>query len=327
MRQPDSKKRGFTLIELLVVIAIIAVLIALLLPAVQQAREAARRSQCKNNLKQMGLALHNYHDVYNKLPIGSRGQREWGVWDWSNWRLSILPYMDQSVLFNRINPNGALSGNDKYASGSIDNSFLMGLLVSVYRCPSSALPSFKDGGVPLHDYIGISGAAPLEAPLNVGYYGCSYGGYMSDKGMLVVNRSVGLRDCTDGLSNTLVVSEQSGPIAGEDVRNANQHGGWAGASGLNRPWAECPEGDNGGVSGDGLWSVGVTTIRYAINPPSKGSGTNNSFEANTALTSYHTGGTHTLLGDGSVRFLSQNMAMLTLKYLAHREDGRPLGEF
>ena len=97
MSQIPRRKRGFTLIELLVVIAIIAILIALLLPAVQQAREAARRSQCKNNMKQIGLALHNYHDVFTTFPIGglknSRGP---------NWRVGLLPYMDQAPAYNQV---------------------------------------------------------------------------------------------------------------------------------------------------------------------------------------------------------------------------------
>ena len=99
-----TMKRGFTLIELLVVIAIIAILIALLLPAVQQAREAARRSQCKNNMKQIGLALHNYHDVYNTFPPGYVGQTDvsilagYGLWSWS---ALILPYIDQAPLYNQ----------------------------------------------------------------------------------------------------------------------------------------------------------------------------------------------------------------------------------
>src|SRR5450432_1678919 len=95
------KLSGFTLIELLVVIAIIAVLIALLLPAVQQAREAARRTQCKNNLKQMGLGLHNYHDTYNMFPPGALtagGDNLWGM----SWYIRILPNIDQSVVFNQL---------------------------------------------------------------------------------------------------------------------------------------------------------------------------------------------------------------------------------
>ena len=104
-----KKKKGFTLIELLVVIAIIAILIALLLPAVQQAREAARRTQCKNNLKQVGLALHNYHDVALSFPIGSNasntnsnGDGHWGV----SWWARILPYADQAPLYNTLQFEG-----------------------------------------------------------------------------------------------------------------------------------------------------------------------------------------------------------------------------
>src|SRR6201986_212949 len=98
MKTP-RRRPGFTLIELLVVIAIIAILVALLLPAVQQAREAARRSQCQNNLKQMGLALHNYHDVYQLFPYGCTAQCSWGI----SFFVSILPYIDQSNVYNQIN--------------------------------------------------------------------------------------------------------------------------------------------------------------------------------------------------------------------------------
>jgi len=102
-----KRKRGFTLIELLVVIAIIAILIALLLPAVQQAREAARRSQCKNNLKQIGLALHNYHDNFRMFPPGDVRRLYGGVSSWTTsmigWIPRILPFLDQAVIYNQIN--------------------------------------------------------------------------------------------------------------------------------------------------------------------------------------------------------------------------------
>ncbi len=99
MKFQKQRQRGFTLIELLVVIAIIAILIALLLPAVQQAREAARRTQCKNNLKQIGLSLHNYHDVYNSFPNGtvSTSAGNWGI----SWWARVLPYVDQAPLYNQ----------------------------------------------------------------------------------------------------------------------------------------------------------------------------------------------------------------------------------
>src|SRR4051794_7951368 len=107
---PQKKNRGFTLIELLVVIAIIAVLIALLLPAVQQAREAARRTQCKNNLKQIGLALANYESTFTSFPparIGRYANGISGTWDdgWASWAVMILPYLEQSNLYNQYNVN------------------------------------------------------------------------------------------------------------------------------------------------------------------------------------------------------------------------------
>src|SRR5579859_1475499 len=100
--QKRKWRRAFTLIEVLVVIAIIAVLVDLLLPAVQQAREAARRSQCKNNLKQYGLALHNYHEAYKMFPPGGDAQ-SWGNSNWLNWQAKILPFIDQGPLYNQIN--------------------------------------------------------------------------------------------------------------------------------------------------------------------------------------------------------------------------------
>ena len=104
----SMKRRGFTLIELLVVIAIIAILIALLLPAVQQAREAARRTQCKNNLKQIGLAMHNYHDTFLKFPSGGSGNSQY--WGHSQW-VSILPFADQAPLYNQWNFNQPSEGD------------------------------------------------------------------------------------------------------------------------------------------------------------------------------------------------------------------------
>jgi len=318
-----SARRGFTLIELLVVIAIIAVLIALLLPAVQQAREAARRSQCKNNLKQMGLALHNYHDVFNAFPIGSRGQTIWGVWDWSNWKMSILPYMDQAPLFNRINPDGALSSYEGYIDSGrgIDNTFLLNHVVPTYYCPSSALPRFLANGGPIHEYVGIAGSSELAAA-NDGYYDCGHG-WLSMKGLLVVNQSTNLRDCTDGSSNTLMVSEQSKLVADADIRsNHTDRGGWVGASTVGFLPSICSP----SVFQD-LWNIGLTTIRWTINPRSVGNGAIAGWQSNTPLTSSHTGGVHGLLGDGSVRFISENINMDTLKFLARRDDGQVLSEF
>src|SRR3954466_15697046 len=124
MRSAARGRRGFTLIELLVVIAIIGVLIALLLPAVQQAREAARRSQCLNNLKQIGLALHNYHDAFNVLPPGARRSRDGAntIEAWGSWSIHsmLLPYLDQTATADLLNYDANSYRNDGTCNGYVN---------------------------------------------------------------------------------------------------------------------------------------------------------------------------------------------------------------
>src|SRR5262245_9701534 len=145
-----TRRGAFTLIELLVVIAIIAVLIALLLPAVQQAREAARRSQCKNNLKQYGIALHNYHDAYSTFPIGGTGT--WGTNDSLGWHARFLPFIDQAALYNQINWNMPVGWTQpaptlwagphtSFLSVTVAGTQMRGVLPpSVFVCPSDSHP-------------------------------------------------------------------------------------------------------------------------------------------------------------------------------------------
>ncbi|MEQ8854804.1 DUF1559 domain-containing protein [Gimesia sp.] len=325
-----STRRGFTLIELLVVIAIIAILIALLLPAVQQAREAARRSTCKNNMKQIGLALHNYHDVYSTFPVGALpGNRP-------NWRVGILPAIDQAPLFNQLSISGhwasgcnSSSSYGQQATGT--NLVLVGLKIPVFQCPSNPLDPNNPSGsmcnydkLQCHDYVGISGATPDPAPTprtNVCSTGASYGVYCNN-GILVPGKNYRFRDITDGASNTMIVGEQSGSVGTNDWRT-NYHGGWRG-------WSS---------SGDvatrtGAHHVGgVTTIAFQINAKSGQSGgntvprSNSAYSGNTVLNSHHTGGIHMLLADGGVRFISENIDFLTLRQLCARDDGQVVGEF
>lgn len=330
MHRPRT--RGFTLIELLVVIAIIAVLIALLLPAVQQAREAARRSQCKNNMKQLGLATHNYHDTFNKFPMGQRGPTTQ-----PNWKVGILPYLDQAPLFTKL---GFGSSDSFWAGASGANTVLRGVKVTIYNCPSSPLPDddsvsqYTSGQtMQIMDYIGIAGAYPdpnNRVCTSVGQSGTSastYGGYWSNAGLLLMNEGKGLRDVIDGVSNTIIIAENSGSVGGKDLRTG-YYTGWSGCTcrgPLPIDLTNCPHPTSGATD---AWGAGVTTIRYAPNTANNAlAGGRYVYDGNTILNSYHTGGIHALLGDGAVRFISDNIQLLTLQKLAVRDDGSVIGEF
>lgn len=326
-------RSGFTLIELLVVIAIIAVLIALLLPAVQQAREAARRSQCKNNMKQIGLALHNYHDAFNAFPIGELDRMR------GNWRVRILPYYDQAPLYNKLTfDTGAFN------SGSGMLAILQGTIVPGLNCPSSTMPINGTGsGNPnantlnsqLHDYTGIMGAGPDPASrTGVCVTNSNWGAIGCLNGMLRVNQDSKSRDATDGMSNTFIVGEQSGDVAGTD-RRANYWGGWAGTYwGMDGNLIGAPITSQASTT---YWiGSGCTTLRYPPNADQgktaatycvSGSGCAGTYMYNTPLSSFHEGGVHALMADGAVRFVSENINIQTYLALGSKDDGIVIGEF
>jgi prepilin-type N-terminal cleavage/methylation domain-containing protein len=328
-------RRGFTLIELLVVIAIIAILIALLLPAVQQAREAARRSTCKNNMKQIGLALHNYHDALRVFPMGV------GAHGKPNWRVFILPYLDQAPLYNQLSINGAgfyahspapPSGQTSPA-GFSGNTILRDLALPVYNCPSSVNQNFANASnlsyqsMTVH-YVGISGATPDPAGRSnvcTGDFNNASSNYCKN-GLMLAFESARIRDCTDGTSNTVIVAEQSGRVNNRDI-SANALGAWHGIA--NNPW-------NAGTpfpftsAPGGTYPAGITTVRYSPNSfrtsgaPSPAA---SHYSFNTVLNSMHVGGIHALLADGSVRFISDNLNFTTLTQLCAKDDGQVVGEF
>ncbi len=324
--------------ELLVVIANIAILIALLLPAVQQAREAARRTQCKNHLKQIGLALHNYHDVYSCFPIGARqgnitgpGSASLVSYKWSqgtNWRAAILAQIDQAPLFNRLNFGGDSFSGASYVPIST-NVVLSKQMIPFYVCPSSTVEPFIPGNSPVYfdnntnpmliiQYVGISGAYPdpggRAAECNPGNYGIScHNGIFRP-----FHRSL-IRDVTDGTSNVIAVSEQSGLVGGYNV-SANYGGGWAG---LSHPYPA-----NTASNLADYFYAGITAVRDMPNAKTTVAGSSSTpYENNTLLNSFHTGGIHALLADGTVRFISDNINFPTFQRLCSMNDGQPVGEF
>ncbi len=319
---PSSRfrRRGFTLIELLVVIAIIAILIALLLPAVQQAREAARRSSCKSNLKQMGLALQNYHDVHSCFPLGTFSlftTNDIANHNGTNWRTMVLPMLEQSALYESLSfTAGASFQGNNYSGG---NEILSGLSVSVFLCPSSALDPFDNSGTSNnsqrglnHHYVGIQGAAQPPGP-DTGYRDCGHG-FSCNNGLLAPNEVFRIRDVTDGTSNTMIVAEQSGEVNGKNL-TANYYGGWYGARRNETVGPGCTD----------LWQAGTTCVRLAINSDTEQVGASETkFRNNTILNSFHTGGIQVVLADGSVRFVSENVDFNEFKKLAVRNDGQPL---
>ena len=328
------RRRGFTLVELLVVIAIIGVLVALLLPAVQAAREAARRSQCANNLKQIGLAMHNYHDTLRTLPTGytndwglaenysgqqyahhtdSPPQRHMASWSWSAY---VAPYMELS------SQHDVLGVTRRHAALALADPAVQELMqnpVSVLRCPSDAGPRLNPWGearpmdvngdrhnVALTNYVGVShGRSSLD--IDNRQRNCT--------GVLFVDSEINFRDVSDGTSNVLMAGERAWDTYHARC-NRRQTNGAAipfviGTSNLlnhrNRGTALAV-----GVAGNG------------INWPSPNADCGNLWEVKSGFYSHHPGGAMFVFVDGSVHFLSETLDLTTFRRLADRQDGNPV---
>ncbi|MCE9567831.1 MAG: DUF1559 domain-containing protein [Planctomycetes bacterium] len=325
---PSPQRRGFTLIELLVVIAIIAILIGLLLPAVQKVREAASRMKCQNNLKQIGIAMHSFHDANSKLPLGNRAGPSYGY----NWRLFILPYLEQSALY--------LKFDQTQSSWSAAMAPADGAVIPNYRCPSTTLPQYSVTlmtykTVQRVTYVGISGATPdtftgssfvesRQTP-GAGTTSCCTGGWISGGGVLVPNNAIKLTDISDGTSNTMAVSEQSDFLTQVDGTKVDWQTGWHGwliaTSQTGIPGPSFASGDSR--------TFGLVSVRYQINQKNGwpnggdcgGRGVCPNFGSNVPLTSTHPGGVNAVFCDGSVRFLSDSTPLLTLAAISTRDDG------
>jgi len=319
-------RSAFTLIELLVVIAIIAILIGMLLPAVQKVREAANKSKCQNNLKQIGLGLLNYESAYKVFPKGcSRSDGDSSSWG-SSWKVYLLPYIEQDNIYASWQHTGSSGYTNANNMGLINN-----LTIPTYRCPSSDLPDLhpvSNGGSPAFKlmftcYVGVAGSTLDSATITTD---TAANGIVSGSGILFPNSVVAMLAITDGTSNTLLVGEQSAHLrdttgkphpSSYGARTSAGPHGWA--MGCTNDAALPPTWQNAGDNR----SFNCTTVRYQINQriDVDSAGVKENTGANFPFTSKHTGGANFVFADGSVRFLTNTLPLATLQRIASKDDG------
>ena len=308
LRTPRA--HGFTLIELLVVIAIIATLVAILLPAVQQAREAARRSSCKNNLKQIALAMHNYHDTYRTFPPGyvSRINANFSTTNWcintaagneysrAPWTVHILPYIEQSALYDSLDVNLEFATGNGAPVANILNKLQPN---AAYQCPSDVFPQEATRGLGFSYRANGGGGVPTS-------FSCknSSGGgnrYFFINGIFHHNSKINFRDVTDGLTNTFLLGECHVKVVDITWASSAKHAAQA---------------------------MPYVITHFVLQPNTPQASLANDAETMTnRFSSPHKGGVQMAMCDGSVQFIGENIDLTLGRTLSTRADGLPVGGF
>ena len=327
----NRRPRGFTLVELLVVIAIIGILIGMLLPAVQQVREAARRIECGNKIRQIGLACHNYESSFMTFPpggtnlaapFGSGAATPGG----HSWMGALLPFIELETIWDQAG-FGEVSYTNTSMVATLSNE-----LVPAFKCPSSPLEEFS-GNVTIPamiaDYVAISGHAGglggLDGPTGAVAPFSDQNGIKAENGVFFQNSEVEIGSISDGTTNTMLVSEVGDFIfVGANEPRDYRPGGIGEASNENGPGFHAGWQTN--TNPDNLYNC--TTLRYIVNPGpgfsfSTGPDDGVHFRGyNAPLRSSHTGGVQVLLGDASVQFVADSISLTTLAQLANKSDGQ-----